>query len=125
MSARDISLTQRLANRLTQREAELRALLQAAADAAVGASNESHDVLDFKDVAAADTQAVVSQATIEQATRELAQVAAALKRLDDGSYGLCLDCGEPIAEQRLLALPATPLCAACQAIIERPRPGRR
>jgi RNA polymerase-binding transcription factor DksA len=125
MSARDNSLTQRLAGRLSQREAELRALLQAAADAAVGASNEPADVMDFKDVAAADTQAVVSEATIEQATRELAQVAAALKRLDDGSYGLCLDCGEPIAEQRLLALPATPLCAPCQAIAERPRPMRR
>lgn len=125
MSARDNSITQRLADRLTQREAELRAVLQAHADAAVGASNEPADVLDFKDVAAADTQAVVNEATIEHVTRELAQITAALRRLDDGSYGLCLDCGEPIAVERLLALPATPFCAPCQAIAERPHPVRR
>lgn len=125
MSARDNSLTQRLGNRLTQREAELRALLQAAADAAVGATEAPAEVLDFKDVAAADTQAVVNEATIDHAARELSQVTAALKRLDDGSYGFCLDCGEPIAEQRLMALPATPFCAPCQAIAERPHPVRR
>lgn len=125
MSARDNSITQRVADRLAQSEAELRTVLQAQADAAVGASDEPPGVLDFKDVAAAETQAVVSEATIEHATRELQQVTAALKRLDDGSYGVCLDCGEAIAEQRLLALPATPLCAACQAIAERPRLVRR
>lgn len=125
MSARDNSITQHLADRLAQREAELRAVLRAQVDAAVSASDRPVDVMDFKDVAAADTQAMVSGATIEHATRELAQVAAALKRLDDGSYGFCLDCGEPIAGQRLLALPATPLCAACQAIAERPRRVRR
>ncbi len=50
---------------------------------------------------------------------------AALRRVDEGSYGLCLDCGEPIDERRLAALPATPFCTACQAIHERPAMPRR
>lgn len=46
-------------------------------------------------------------------TRELQRIQAALQRLDDDSYGLCLRCGEEIAEGRLRADPATPLCIAC------------
>lgn len=37
----------------------------------------------------------------------------ALHRMDDGSYGLCLECGEEIAETRLLETPEAPLCSAC------------
>src|SRR6185503_13948256 len=35
----------------------------------------------------------------------LAQVEAALQRLDEGTYGICARCGQPIAEERLEALP--------------------
>lgn len=41
----------------------------------------------------------------------LLQQAAA--RMDDGSYGICLNCGEEIADSRLLATPEAPLCSAC------------
>ncbi len=44
---------------------------------------------------------------------------AALDRLKDGSYGLCLDCGGPIAAVRLKALPAVERCVGCQAQLER------
>ncbi len=45
--------------------------------------------------------------------QELLRIAAALKRFGDESYGLCLRCGEEIAEGRLRADPATPLCFDC------------
>lgn len=45
----------------------------------------------------------------------LAQIEAALDRLDDGSYGICLACGEPIAPGRLEILPYAMLCVSCQA----------
>lgn len=49
----------------------------------------------------------------DAARRRLAQVDAALVRLDDGSYGTCVACGRPIGAGRLEALPATPVCVAC------------
>lgn len=44
---------------------------------------------------------------------ELRAIDAALARIDDGSYGDCARCGNPIAAARLRALPATAVCAAC------------
>lgn len=112
--------TQRFAALLADRKAELQAALQAAAGAAMQAGEQAHEVLDFKDVAESDAQAAIDDAAADHAAHELSQVVAAMRRLEDGSYGLCLDCGEPIGEQRLLALPATPYCTACQARLERP-----
>jgi DnaK suppressor protein len=44
----------------------------------------------------------------------LADVDAALARMDDGSYGACLVCGAGIPVERLEALPAAGCCVACQ-----------
>jgi DnaK suppressor protein len=111
------------AQRLAQRQAELRALLQSSLELPDG--DDVPEVLDFKDVAAQDTRAKVDEVALANATAELAQIVLALRRLDDGSYGLCEDCGEPIDPRRLRALPATPYCTACQAIHERPPMPRR
>lgn len=46
--------------------------------------------------------------TIEANT--LQQVRAALQRIEDGSYGVCIDCGRPIEPARLEAVPWTPYC---------------
>jgi DnaK suppressor protein len=125
MSALVVSpVTQQLAAKLRTRAAELRALLQQHADSAVGADNPP-EVLDFKDVAAEDRQAIIDEVTLANASAELHQVVAALRRVDDGSYGECQDCGEPIDERRLFALPATRYCTDCQAIYERPPMPRR
>jgi len=118
-------LTQKLAGKLRQRAAELRALLQQHAGAAVGASDNPPEVLDFKDVAAEDRQAIIDEAALANASTELHQIVAALRRVADGSYGECQDCGEPIDERRLFALPATAFCTPCQAIHERPAMPRR
>ena len=118
-------LTQQLAARLRQRAAELRSVLQQHAGAAVGATDNPPDVLDFKDVAAEDRQAIIDEATLTNATAELHQIVAALRRVNDASYGECQDCGEPIDERRLQALPATPFCTDCQAAHERPGTPRR
>jgi DnaK suppressor protein len=48
----------------------------------------------------------------------LQQVNAALARVADGSYGLCLECDEPIGYPRLRARPETPLCLRCQSVRE-------
>jgi DnaK suppressor protein len=54
----------------------------------------------------------LGRATDEQ--KMLYSVDEALKRIEDGSYGNCLQCRKPIAKKRLAALPQTELCIDCQ-----------
>jgi DnaK suppressor protein len=51
----------------------------------------------------------------------LAEVEAALARLDDGTYGQCIRCGRAIPIERLEALPFARYCIQCQAELERRR----
>ena len=51
--------------------------------------------------------------------QRLAAVEAALGRLDEGTYGTCVRCGEPIASERLGALPWASHCIGCQRIVGR------
>lgn len=44
----------------------------------------------------------------------LDEVDAALARIDAGTYGACVDCGQPIAESRLAAVPSAARCIDCQ-----------
>ena len=46
----------------------------------------------------------------ENSGEVLAAIGRALKRIDDGTYGKCVNCGKPIPEERLEALPWTELC---------------
>ncbi len=48
-----------------------------------------------------------------EAKAELSLVVSALKRLENGNYGRCAKCSEPIAEPRLHALPYTTTCIDC------------
>ena len=50
---------------------------------------------------------------------EMREVRQALARFDDGSYGLCEECGQPIGASRLLARPEARLCIDCQTRAER------
>ena len=52
-------------------------------------------------------------ALVEQARGHLAEVQAALRRLEDGSYGRCQSCGQPIPEGRLAARPTARTCVSC------------
>ena len=49
----------------------------------------------------------------------LEKIDQALQRIHEGSFGECLDCGEPIAIRRLEARPTTTLCLTCQEVQER------
>ncbi|HZQ85007.1 MAG TPA: TraR/DksA C4-type zinc finger protein [Acidimicrobiales bacterium] len=55
---------------------------------------------------------------LEQVEAELADVDHALRRLDDGTYGVCEACGKPIDEARLEALPAARFCLDDQSKAE-------
>jgi RNA polymerase-binding protein DksA len=55
----------------------------------------------------------------ENEERVLADIDAALKRIDDGTYGICTNCGKQILEERLEARPWATLCIDCQREQER------
>jgi len=60
-----------------------------------------------------------SSALASQARRQLEQIEAALRRLDEGTYGMCAECGEAIPLARLRVLPYARLCVRCQELQER------
>ena len=55
----------------------------------------------------------------ENEERVLAAIDSALKRIDDGTFGTCGSCGQPIAIERLEALPYTTQCIDCKRREER------
>lgn len=55
----------------------------------------------------------------ENAEHLLAEIDAALKRIETGTYGVCTNCGQQIPEERLEALPWATLCIDCQRDRER------
>ncbi len=59
----------------------------------------------------------------EDLTGRLDDIARASEKVDDGSYGTCEVCGEPIPDERLEAMPAARYCLEHQAQQERGEPG--
>src|SRR6187551_3381274 len=82
----------------------------------VGLRNRMEETDDW---AAADAMAAQDIALVSRDLTELANVEQALARLDEGSYGECADCGNPIPYARLVAYPAAKRCVACQERTER------
>src|SRR5215213_2624837 len=60
----------------------------------------------------------------DRSRTELAQVEAALRKIDDGTYGICASCGNLIAPERLEAIPWASACIDC-ARKGSPRKGSR
>lgn len=54
----------------------------------------------------------------EETQSELQQVRAALKRISEGEYGICSECGQAIGSGRLAALPYATLCIECAERLE-------
>lgn len=71
------------------------------------------------DDAIADYLAEFDLAMLARDIREMRDVDAALARIDDGSYGVCADCGETIRSARLRAFPVAKRCIACQTAREK------
>lgn len=104
---------------LLAREAQMLAEIEAGQKAIdVSASSDMGEVNDLEDQASKRERTTVQDAEVQRDSNELADVRAALGRLTDGSYGTCIDCGQPIELQRLVAMPAAARCLACQTQFE-------
>ena len=58
---------------------------------------------------------ISSSATARSIAAALADVDRALAKLDEGSYGICDRCGQPITPERLEAMPSATLCVTCRS----------
>ncbi len=79
----------------------------------------SENLGDEADRASWESQHTLDLRTRDRYRRLLAEIDAALKRIDDGSYGYCEDTGEPIGLQRLEARPIASLTVEAQERRER------
>jgi DnaK suppressor protein len=104
------------------RESELIGEISAAREADIAAANAigiaATDVDDLKDQASNRERTTLRDAEAQRDRNELADVRAALARVNDGTYGICIDCAQPIDLLRLTAIPAAARCMACQTQFE-------
>jgi DnaK suppressor protein len=81
---------------------------------AEGTHNKSNEVFDAAESSDADIQEDIEFALIQMKSETLTKVDAALRRLEEGTYGDCFECGDEIAEARLRALPFAVRCKDCE-----------
>ena len=79
-----------------------------------GANNPNQGVLDAVESSEADIQDDIEFALIQMKSETLNKIDAALRRLDEGTYGYCFECGDEISEARLRALPFAVRCKDCE-----------
>ena len=123
----------------TEQLEQLRQLLQArhrllTAEAHAGADRSREEsfrelagsVGDTGDESVADMLADIETAEVARDVEELRDIEAALARMDDGSYGSCVQCGGDIRFERLQANPSALRCIGCQSVYEKTyaQPGR-
>ncbi len=103
--------TQDVRNQLEQMLRELDSTTTTLEGEGAGESSEiSHHDQHPADTATEIADVDRQDAILEAAGDQRAQVAAALARLDDGTYGVCVDCGKPIPEARLAVRPEAARC---------------
>jgi RNA polymerase-binding transcription factor len=109
-------LRERLQNRRTALRAEIQSELAKSDDPRV--TGFMNHFAETEAWVLADILADLDVATVTRDVAELSEVEAALVRMDDGSYGTCTNCSEPIGWPRLNAQPTAERCIACQEKVE-------
>ena len=81
---------------------------------AEGAGSAVQGVLDAAESSELDIQDEIEFALIQMKAETLNKIDEALRRLEEGSFGYCFECGEEISERRLRALPFAVRCKDCE-----------
>lgn len=81
----------------------------------------SDEVQDLGDQALTSTMELLSSSLQDSRVEEYNRIVRALKMIEEGSYGICVDCSEPISEKRLKSYPNATRCIACQEAYEEGR----
>lgn len=108
---------------LEERERVQRALANLRGDHPGTLDDEVEEISSVSDNHPAETATATLDRQIDYTLEEnsgqvLTEVDAAVKRIDEGTYGGCVTCGEQIAEERLEAYPWASLCIDCARLAE-------
>ncbi|MBM3745005.1 MAG: TraR/DksA family transcriptional regulator [Acidobacteria bacterium] len=98
---------------LEAKQAELSSVLRRRDDIAI---EKSADAIDEVQRAAERELAIRN---LDRESRLLRNVRAAIRRIDEGNYGVCAHCDEPISPKRLAAVPWASMCIRCQEAFDR------
>lgn len=98
---------------LEERQAELAGVLRNRDGITI---EKSPDALDEVQNAAERELAIRN---LDRESNLLRNVRAALRRIDDGTFGVCVHCEEEISPKRIAAVPWTPFCIGCQEQADR------
>lgn len=109
--------------RLLILRARLRGDVSALADSALGSHRsesrgESKTPTHMADVGSDNYEQTLTLSLMENEEERLDQIEAALERIEDGSYGLCVECDGRIPKARLNAIPFTSYCVKCASKLE-------
>ncbi len=114
MRAREI---ERYKKRLTAKRIELLDRVRKAQDTEVTVGEEQ--AADLGDRALSSTSRAVLHQLSASEREVLRRIEKALERIDEGTYGRCLNCSQPIQKGRLDAVPWARLCIECQEKLDR------
>jgi len=102
--------------KLEQQRVDL--LLEAGETISVGLKPEKENYADLGDQASAESDRNLLLRLRGREQRLMKKIDEALKRIEDGTFGICTECGEKISVKRLEARPVTTLCIDCKTAQE-------
>lgn len=101
---------------LAQQRQRLRSVFHATQ---VQMAEKEGDLPDVSDRASEGFEDEISMGLMAIEAAQLEDIEAAIKRIDDGTYGLCESCGKAIPKKRLEILPFARFCLSCRGEVER------
>jgi DnaK suppressor protein len=99
---------------LEDRRRELMSEVQGKMRDVRSAEGKDREVLDQGESSEVDIQEDIEFALIQMKSETLNKIDAALRRLEEDTYGNCFECGDEISEARLRALPFAVRCKDCE-----------
>ena len=105
---------QKVRTRLEEKQTELQYEIKALLDEEASLEQSGLGVEDMGDTAQVLQEVQQDESMLLNQLHLLAAIEEALRRLQDGTYGHCLSCGQPIPEKRLEAIPWAVRDRACQ-----------
>ena len=109
MDQKDLDYFRKLLNKMLEEA-------QQKGDVTLEEMTDSNEVFaDPADRATAESDRAFTLRIRDRERRLIRKIQSALQRIDDGTYGICEECGEEIGVARLKARPVTRLCINCKA----------
>ncbi len=112
-------VVEKVQTRLEEKQIELRREIAVMLDEEAPLGLSDLEVEDTGEIAQDMQEVMQGNSMILNELHLLEAVEEALRRLGDGTYGLCIDCGQPIPEKRLAAIPWAVRDKACQERCEK------